>query len=335
MTDMVYLNLAQNNKVDQTEEPVALSDGRTVAILADPGQWNVSLVNFSVPASTVPLGYWDLGTHTITLQHIASGTAYTEIIRYADTRNTSATSGWVWTPNEIVDQTNNALALAFNNLIATHPTTATGPPVISIENGLCVIRAQPVLLTDMNIKANELTNLLFLGMTPYKRDLPLDLAISAADAAIQYSWPMPVTPFTTVESGPSATPVTYIESRQIRPTVATWYRPKQLYFRVGGLSVTGELMPSAAGDTNNASASLLTNFHLTGTSQVSGDGLTYFVAGTHRWYNLRHSGPLQSLDITVYWADSGGDSRQFPVTLARGESAVARLLFRKKSLGLG
>lgn len=334
-TDMIYLNLNQDNRVTQTEENVALTDDRTSAILADPGQWNVSLVNFSIKASTIPLMYWDADTHTITLRHTASGDVYTQPIRYADTRQTGSSSGWVWSVNEIVDQTNAALATAFGALSGAHPTTATSAPVVSVENGLCVIRAQTDLLADAGILANDLTNALYLSMTPYQRLFPLDPSLSAADAAVQYAWPIPNNAWTLVETGPGGGPaVEWAESRQVRPTVATWFRAKQLYFRVGGLSVSGELMPSGDTGSSSASASLLTNFHATGTAQLEGDGLTYFVSGSHRWYTLRHSGPLQSLAITVFWEDSGG-SPQHPVTLAHGESAVARLLFRKKTLGLG
>lgn len=337
MADMIYLNLQQENREDNTEAPIRLADDRTSSILEDPGVWNVSLVNFGIKASTLPLLWWDSGAHSVSLRYTAGGGApivYTQEVLYADTRGEAATYGtqWVWTPNEIINQMNIAFAAAYAAMSAANPIAATAGPIVSIENGLCVIRVQTELLAEAEITCNERINLLFLGMTPYERLIPIGAVLSPTDAAVQYRWPIPINVLNVYDVGTPA--IEYVSSSQVRPTVASWYRAKQLYFRVGGLSVGGELMPSGDASSSNASASLLTNFHATGTAQLEGDGLTYFVSGSHRWYSLRHSGPLQSLAVTVFWADSGG-SAQHPVTLAKGESAVARLLFRRKTLGLG
>ena len=400
--DMLFLNLSTRNGTPQTEQPLVLEDSRSSAVLNAPGDYVCSLVDFTLPLTTMPLRYWDRtpNSHYVTLRHLPTDTDYSSEVLYADTRNTGLTSGWVWSAQEYIDQTNAAFARAFSALLASQNAIAAGeqpseglegelpppeeeppseglegelpppeeppseglegelpppeeepapevaplvgaaiaasaPPQVDIENGLCSLYIQRDYMNpnEIGVFVSHQINDLFLGICSYRRSVPLLPANYAVDLRSQYEWRQELSLVGTVNLGPNGnSPATqYIKTTQVRPTASTWWLTRQLLFKVSGVNVHGELMPSGEFSTSST-ASLLRKFNLTGDVQRSGGGAVYDVSGAHRWYDIRKSPPLQTMRIELFWTHDGGVLH--PLTLGYGEEATCRLLFRLKGLSL-
>jgi hypothetical protein len=353
--NQIFLNLAAANTSPQTQIGCEFKDERTRDVIQDTGAYNVALVNFSLPSSSIGLQKWaNDGTRTVTLKHTASGDVFTSEILWVDMKagtpdvsglpsgelepppggelelgsgSGAGASGWVYSASEIIQATNKALAEALNLLLVVHsgPEFANAPEIV-IESGKCVLYFPLDMFGAAGLFVSAATERLYSGVTATLLEVPLSQSNTAEQLATQYKYMINPTASNTVV----LSTIDFIRSEQQKPTVSSWWTPRQLLVGIHGISVGGELMP--AGDTGGNAESLLTNFHVDGSAVLSGGALIFYQQGPHRWYELGDSTGVRSTSARVYLETPDGDRE--PLQLAYGETATIRLLFRRSELGL-
>jgi hypothetical protein len=350
----VFLNLETRNNVPQTRIDCEFQDERDREVLSNTGDYNVALVNFSLPSTQIGLQKWaNDGTRTVTLKHTASGDVFTSEILWVDMKAGTpdvsglpsgelepppggelelgsgevTVSGWVYSASEIIQATNKALADALNLLLAVHsgPEFANAPEIV-IESGKCVLYFPLDMYNAAGLFVSAATERLFSGVTATLLEVPLSQSNTAEQLATQFKYMLNPTASNTVV----LSTIDFIRSEQQKQTVSSWWTPRQLLVTIHGIAVGGELM--AAGTVGGGVAeTLLTNFHVSGASVLAGGPLVFF-ANIHRFYPIGNSTGIRSTAARIYLETPDGDRE--PLHMEYGDAGTLRLLFRQAALGL-
>ena len=87
------------------------------------------------------------------------------------------------------------------------------------------------------------------------------------------------------------------------------------------------IVPEYIGGSNQVSRRVLTDFEPQNALFDRSD-IQYFLQGALRYYDLKSTQPLNTIDIQIWWSDKLG--RLFPLQLAKYDTATIKIEFRNK-----
>jgi hypothetical protein len=332
--DQLYVNYFFRNDVEQSSTPCTFTDLRSRPYIEDASKFMVTLTDFSFSAKTMPMRKFVAGVSSVTLYHEASGSVFTAPVDFINEKGGGGTSGFIYTPETLLEMYNIAFQTALAMLLQAHPGFAPViAPELSISGGLCSLTVPAGYHGVVSIYTDALTNRLFTGVALTIQAWATGSATTPAQKALQYQWIVDATHRHEYVLNGSA-PTDFYRMTQVMETVkTTWWVPRKLLIEVGGLGTVSELMPDPhAGDSTDLSENLLTHFHLTADSLSSGGDIFTF-GGAHLWNTMSGGHPIENTSASVHVVYQ--DGQRVPLLFEQHDAGSIRLLFRKTAIGTG
>ena len=320
--DNVYYNIRISN-LENRRVQARFNENRVVSVLDNPSDYELGVIRFKVPASSIPIFLWDdTPPYYVTLSF--DGVDVTKqleyISEYGAAEDAELYGRAIWSYQTFVDIVNVGFSDAFDELKLLKPLAPpTEAPVMSYDGVTNLFTASAEQLYD------DSTNTIGV-YTNY--DAFVNIGGFQWSADIQ----------------PPANDLKYKRFRfkdnfnnKVIVNGNPWYSMQQEYqslallgditsiaFETDSIPVEPEYLPGQV----NSTQRVMTDFEpVEGINdQVS---FQYFPQGPIRYYDLKSSYPLTRIDLRIYWINKTG--RQLPIYINRGDILTVKLQFRKKA----
>jgi hypothetical protein len=303
----IYYNIRING--DTTEDIQAdYSVDKTVEILNNPKEYEMSVVRFKIPADSIPIFFFEDNKWSLLIERNG---VETDSFFLLFVQNTNGTPIYgkrgIWTPQEFVNSTNEALKQAYLDSGLTDD-----PPFIVFD---------PVSNLMSIYKAESEDYKIFFSKTLY------DKYVSFPTASYDTSDIFKTAEIQTVNNyGQNIIQYNgkaYTKTTQDYISVNKWSMVQQILFRTTLLPVNPEL----EGNITNVTRDIITDFEPI-EAPFDKSSYYYFGRGALRYIDLLSEQELRSIDLSVYWRDTGNNEYKF--ILNSLTPLTIKLLFRKK-----
>lgn len=358
--NQVYYNITINNNTTQPI-PAVFTETRTKAILQNPSIYDLSIIRFSIPASSLYLFKMDdpnsldpnARKYYVTYQRVSDGAFFTSQVLYTPEDNSGERV--YRTYQHFLDDVNRALSDLINNpaspfrnippqdqypgvnmiyneddrffsLVATDNVTGHPAPTFYPDNP-----------TGIKVWFNHLLYEFFASIQAFFRGnnnadkMDYNILIKN-NAPFIASHPPPNT--TTVPNfvenvyplpGNFGTSFVYYIMTQEINSLWAWQDAVRLVFQSAKLPVDNEYIHSSVG--NDISFPFITDFEIP-VGNVTDGIFQYYPSGQYRLIDLKSTDPLNNFDCQVYWVDRFGNFNQLLIPPYRAISI--KILFQKK-----
>ena len=298
----------------ETRKHAVFSVKRVQPILDNPSDYEIAVVRFSLPTTSVPLIIFEDNKYSVSLK--IGSNEYTEYLTWTPNSNVY-TEKYVYNIQDIVDFMNTAWATAFSNLNAGNVITSTVPPFMSFssETNLMTLHVPQTYLADgIDVYANEELYLKINTFQDFYYETP-------TQGQLNYQFVIKDL-FT---NNITYNTIPYYTSTQQFATISAIQDLRQIQFITNNIPVNREL----EGAQRNITTNTLTDFEPIQENTFSGGGLLqFFPQGPLRYIDLLSKHPLSTMDLTINWVSKTGIV--YPYFLQGEQSATIKLLFRKK-----
>lgn len=313
--DYIYYNVnIYNDKDDDLE--AKFNATRVENILDNPSDYELAIVRFSVPTINIPIFILDSNkkfTHSLRYK----GKEYTEPITWISNTNEPNKQGYIWNFQEFIDSLNLALSKLYNSIRIDYPVD----PVVA-DNAYWTISNDASNLVNFNVPDIQISN-------PDKVELYMNKELQAFLPTISYI----------VDASQGEVYDFYYKIviannfNNVENNIITMYSESSPLFlwsdfkTIVFLSSSIPVVPEYIGGTNQVSRRVLTDFEPQD-ALFDRSSIQFFPQGPLRYYNLKSTQPLDTIDLQIYWQDKIG--RLFPINLAKYDSATVKIEFRHK-----
>lgn len=298
----------------ETRKHAVFSVKRVQPILDNPSHYEVAVVRFSLPTTSVPLIVFEDNKYSVSLKIGAN--EYTEYLTWTPNSNVY-NEKYVYNIQDIIDFMNTAWATAFSNLNAGNVITSTVPPFMSFssETNLMTLHVPQTYLADgIDVYANEELYLKINTFQDFYYETP-------TQGQLNYQFVIKDL-FT---NNITYNTIPYYTSTQQFATISAIQDLRQIQFITNNIPVNREL----EGAQKNVTTNTLTDFEPIQENTFSGGGLLqFFPQGPLRYIDLLSKHPFSTIDLTINWVSKTGIV--YPYYLQGEQSATIKLLFRKK-----
>lgn len=310
--DQIYYNIRISP--DEGNRTLAqYSVNRVQAILDKPDDYELSIIRFSIPTSTIPL--MKITENLYSLSLTVAGNTYTEFLPFIENNLVTPNLRNIFSMQELADSMNFALSTAFTQLAGANVVTSTVPPFFSFDSptSLLTLNVPKSFETDgIDIFAN---NFLFVKIntfqTFYNAQPPSQLVYK-----IIYQ--------DNITNSAVYNGIDYYTMSQDSPTVGSVSDFQSIQFLTSSVPVNPEL----EGAQTNVTSRVLTDFETFQSGTTTDNILQYFPRGPRRYYTLLSNDPLKRIDLSIRWVNKSGDS--FPLYIEGDQSLTVKILFERK-----
>jgi hypothetical protein len=307
-----------NVRIDANEETrkhATFSVNRTQAIIENPEEYEMAVIRFALPLTSVPLIVFRDNYYKVSLTYGTS--VYTENVVWVPNGNVFDDK-YIYIVRDFLDLINTSLATAFTSLKADYPAvTSTVAPFMSFSSisNLITLNAPTSYLADnIKIYANEG---LYLKMNTF-HDFYFQLP---ADGPLNYQFVIQ----DLFDNNVTYNGIDYIEATQQTATIGTMSDLKSIEFLTSSIPVNRELQ----GDQKNITTDFLTDFEpIESEKWYPGGVLSFYPQGPLRYIDLLAKDPMHRFDLVINWRTKDGTS--YPYYLQGDQSLTIKVLFRKK-----
>jgi hypothetical protein len=309
----------------------SFNEERVTPILANPSQYELAVVRFSVPAQKLPIMFFRTGEekdgydadefYSVTMSY--DGVDVTKQLVHVSTESPNDLYGkpTVWSYNDFLASLNNAFNSAFADLKAAKPLAPpTAPPLMHFNHvtKLFSLYAPEEYLTTgpptIEIFFNrELSRLFDTFQNVYYGDNP---------EAKRWHYVV----YDLVLNHLEINGNNYLAMTQDDSTLYLWNEIQSLQFSTNSIPVNPEFLSAQ----KNVTRRVITDFEPESTAP-SREVIQYYPQGPLRFYDLKSSYPLKGIDLRVEWTDRKGVNR--PVYVSDEDPLTVKLLFRKRKFG--
>tara|TARA_R110001606_G_scaffold81745_1_gene188074 strand:- start:58 stop:1086 length:1029 start_codon:yes stop_codon:yes gene_type:complete len=300
---------------EQTRKHATFSVNRTQAILENPSMYEMAVIRFALPLTSVPLIVFRDNYYKVSLTYGAS--VYTEDVVWVSNSNVYDDK-YIYIVNDFIDLINTSFTNAFASLKADYPAvTSTVAPFMSfssISNLITLNAPQSYIADNIKIYANEN---LYLKMNTF-HDFYFQLP---ATGPLNYEFIIQdLFDNTVVYDG-----ITYVEARQQTATIGNMSDLKSIEFLTSSIPVNRELQ----GDQKNITSDFLTDFEpIRSEKYYPGGVLSFYPQGPLRYMDLLAKDPMHRFDLIINW--KARDGKSYPYYLQGDQSLTVKVLFRRK-----
>jgi hypothetical protein len=298
----------------ETRKHAVFSVNRVQPVLEKPEDYELAVVRFSLPTTSIPLIIFEDNKYSVSLK--IGSNEYTEYLTWVSNSNVYSEK-YVYNVQDIIDFMNTAWATAFSNLSGANVITSTVPPFMSFSSvtNLMTLHVPQSYLTDgIKVYANEELYLKintfqdFYYETPTQGQLNYEFVIKDL--------------FT---NNVIYNTIPYYTSTQQFGTISAIQDLRTIQFITNNIPVNREL----EGFQTNITSNLLTDFEPIQENTFDNGGLIQFYPqGPLRYIDLLSKTPLNTIDIKINWVSKTGNV--YPYYLQGEQSATVKILFRKR-----
>lgn len=310
-TNHIYYNasiFADDNKFRTNAN---FSVNRVQEIVDLPDDFELSIVRFKIPRTTVPMLFFKDNYWYVTLK---IGTdVYTEPLVFIPNTDNVELRNAYYTHQEFVDSVNNAFGLAFQNLNNNHAIVSDFQPVMTYDpiTKLFNIEVQQNYISDgIEIIFNSNIMNLFSSFQNYflTGNGELNYRIIIADRITNIGSLNGQLSYNLLQDFPTEASLSMLQSIRIETS---------------SIPIVREL----DGSQKDISSSLLTDFNASSSSYDTSD-LQYFPQGPLRYLDLSSKYPLNQIDFSIFYVTK--DNEKILLQLNKNESLNIKFLFRRK-----
>lgn len=326
----VYYNIRIIN--DQRQDPLEAlkpaiySETRVLPILKRPVDYELAVVRFKVPTSSIPLIIWEEGAWKMAMEY--NGSVVSQDMVYTGGAG----------PYGLAIYSYNRLAQIFNGA-----SESVFQALLLLEPGLPGFAPQ--------LEYDPVTRLYSLYFDPSWDSLPGVIPIITVNSVFEkliagisssfvpgapegQEWIIECIGRISNQVTINGTP--YIMMQQEYSTVSVISNLNSIVFQTDRIPVAGEYLTSFQRDvtgaivstgSSNITRSILTDFEPLGGIEDTTD-LQFFPQGPLRYYPLKNTDELRTIDVKIFWEDK--EQNQYPLFLAPGDVATIKLQFRRK-----
>lgn len=368
-TDHFYYNVVipHNDQTNPGSGSIAqFLDTRSQALVQNPSEWEMAIIRFQVPTSSIPIHVFVPNVYSLELSFGAFDSGQVFLIYTPDNSLAPPPTGtvnqlFIYSYQQWVDMINTALATAFTNLGANVPAGATSPPYLiydSTTNLISMVLQQAYVVTQSNFNTANLNIYFNTSMQTFfpsfrwffhgynqslGKDYSLVIKNNFNNLAGNNVEAHPVVPPMVPTGTPGAGTSAYIMTEEF-PSLFAWNAPQSIVFISNGVPFRQEYLTQSqtitsgqVSSASNAQLPILTDF----IPVVSPGGfdwrtnIQFFNQGEYRLIDMKGDNPLYNFDISIFWQDNF--QVLYPIILQPHEVATIKILFRKKNTkgGLG
>jgi hypothetical protein len=324
-SDNVYYNIRISNNEDRNI--ARFSAERVQPILENPSHYELTVARFTVPASKLPIMFFQNGNaadgygvnekYTVTMSY--DGVDITETLQHKQTEFPSSLYGkpTVWSYQDFLDVLNESLVNVFTALKLAKPLAPpTAPPFMVYRNSLETFEFYAPEEYNSNTSTiqvyfnKELARLFDTFQNIYHGD-------NSTEKRWEYLFKDTYTNSTLYNGQP------YYIMYQDSSTLYLWNEIQSIQFETSSIPVNPEFMATQ----RNVIRQVLTDFEPESTSP-SRQVIQFYPQGELRYYDLNSSYPLKRIDLNVSWTDRKGNAQ--PVYVSDEDPLTVKLKFRKK-----
>jgi hypothetical protein len=283
---------------------------RVQPILKNPSEYELGVVRFSVPSTSIPIQNWKNNKYKIGIEHLG-----TTVEKYVEFVPNSAkgplypnTIGQVWSYQEWCSIMSNCLKELHNEMVALNPAFPASTPILwKIQPGSNIMSLYcPAGYANADVKLYFNWVLLSESIFQAYLDEADKFYVNIKDR---------ITNRTTYGGGG------YIMSQEYETTTLISDYDK-LVFETNAIPVNPELLGTSINETRQ----VITDFDIAG---IPRDGLNiqYYPSGPIRHYQLISNYPLHRVDLVIQWEDTDGNL--FPIFLEEESQISVKIHFRK------
>ena len=307
----IYYNASIYAEPDEYRTDAKFSVNRVQEIIDVPDDFELAIVRFKIPRTTIPMLYFKDNFWYITLK--IGSNVYTEPLVFIPNTDNVELRNAYYTHQEFVDSVNNAFGLAFQRLNNDHVITSDYPCVMTYDpiTKLFEIEVQQNYLVDgIDIIFNSNIMNLFSSFQNYflQGDGNLNYRLIIADRITNVGTLNGQLSYNLVQDFPTEASLSMLQSIRIE---------------TASIPIVREL----DGSQKDISSSLLTDFNTSSSSYDTSD-LQYFPQGPLRYLDMTSKYPLNQIDFTVFYVTK--DNEKILLQLNKNESLNIKFLFRRK-----
>ena len=310
----IYYNIRINAEL-LNKAPATFNVNRVQPILDKPSDYEVSVVRYSLPLTSVPLIVFKDNKWAMSLKIGAN--EYTEFLQWIP--NTDVFEfRYIYIVQDLLDMMNVALSTAFTNLSGANTITSTKPPFFSfssITNLITLHVPQSYLADGIFVYANAALYYKMNTFQDYYENF-------AEDSALNYRFVIK----DLFNNNVTYDGTDYYTSTQQYATIGSMSDLKGILFETNSIPVSRQL----DGAQKNITQNLLTDFEPPQSNKWFGGGLLqYFPRGPIRFIDLLSTHPLNRMDLVIKWTSKDGET--YPYYLQGEQAATIKIMFRKKT----
>lgn len=306
--DNIYFNIqsdTQNRSIFQFDA------NRVQPVLDNPSDYELSVVRFSIPSTSIPVMNWKNETYKIGIEF--NGTLIEKYVDFVPNSDKPPlyenTIGQVWSYQEWCAIMSNCLTELHDQMVIAQPTfPATTPILWKIQPDTEIMSLYcPSGYADPNVKV-YFNNLL--------EAQSIFQAFAEDDDTFRIYIKDKITNRTTYGGGG------FIMSQEY-PTTSLISNADKILVETNSIPVNPELL----GSKTNEIRQVVTDFDIAGLVR---DSLTiqFYPQGPLRYYQLKSSYPLYRMNVVVRWEDVDGIT--YPIYLQENAQLSMKIHFRKK-----
>lgn len=310
----IYYNIRINAQL-LNKEPATFNINRVQPVLDNPSDYEISVVRYSLPLTSVPLIVFKDNKWSLSLK--IGTNEYTEFLQWIP--NTDVFDfRYIYIVQDLIDMMNVALSTAFTNLSGANTITSTAPPFFSFSSVTNLI--------TLHVPQSYLADGIFVYSNAslyYKMNTFQDYYENyAEDSQLNYRFVIK----DLFNNNVTYDGIDYYTSTQQYATIGAMSDLKGILFETNSIPVARQL----DGAQKNITQNLLTDFEPQQSNKWFGGGLLqYFPRGPIRFIDLLSTHPLNRIDLVIKWTSK--DNETYPYYLQGEQSATIKIMFRKKT----
>lgn len=312
MTQATEHNIYFNINSDTANRSVFQFDkNRVQPVLDNPSDYELSVVRFSIPSTSIPVMNWNPIKYKIGIEF--NGTLIEKFVDFVPNSDKpplyEGTIGSVWSYQEWCDIMSNCLEELHNQIVLAEPSFPASTPIlwtIQPETEIMSLYC-PTGYADPNVK------LYFNRMLETQSVFQ---AFGEEQDRFRIFIKDKITNRTTYGGGG------FVMSQEY-PTTSLICDADKLLVETNSIPVNPELL----GSKTNEIRQVVTDFDI---ANLVRDSLTiqFYPQGPLRYYQLKSNYPLHRMNIVVRWEDTNGNT--YPIYLQENAQLSMKIHFRKK-----
>lgn len=322
--DYEYINIDLRNS---SNLPIRARyyESRQNAILDNPELYDLAVVRFSCPTSSIPILVFKDNYYIVQMSYNIT-TIIKPVVWVPNDNKPVQLNKWVFSYQEMLDMINTAITSAYTDLKTAEPFLPnTAPPFYIYDTTTSLFS-----LCALSDWSNVNTGILYLNNPlAYLFDGIFQTAIYTPITATNISLFKQV-----IKDNKNNTitlnSIPYLEMKQEYRSLNIWSQFQSLIFSTDTIPVNAEYLSTINSDGKNENRRILTDF-LPTENNFPRDltALQYFPSGIPRYYSMNSNKEFRTIDIRVEWQDTNGILR--PIYLNQFEELSIKIQLRRKS----
>jgi hypothetical protein len=313
--DYVYYNVNITNK-NNNNILASFNSTRVDEILDNPSNYELAIVRFSVPSINIPILTLD-NTKNFTQSIKYKGQQYTEPVTWINNTNSPEKQNMIWNFQELINSFNLSLSKLYDSLRLDFPAD----PVLN-NNSYWTLSTDTENLVNFNMPDIQI-----LGVD--KVDIYMNKQLQSYIPTISY-----IEDTSQGDTSDFYYKIVVSDNfNNVENNIITMYSESSPLFlwsdfnTIVFISQSIPVSPEFIGTDTQVTRRILTDFQPEN-SLFDRSDIQYFPQGPLRYYDLKSTQPLRTVDLQVWWEDKLG--RLYPLQLAKYDSVSVKIEFRNK-----